>query len=230
MLTMAAAFSLLIFLQLTARETEPREGRVEAALGPRHPRSKAKTHDSARRPRLLKAFSPLLVLISPASLSRYPAGRLRPRGGRTPTHADQHPPLHLTPMGKIQRRELTPWNEWARQEPGKGAPGSRKPVQDPLAAPARLIYSLRQQEAVSLANCLNAHVSSPTALWYMSHTPSVIIQKIEVIIISILKGINYDWGEWREGLTLIQHPSCAEHACHISQMSKLKLGETRRPS
>lgn len=119
--------SCLLFLQLTARETEPREGRAEAALGHRHPRSKAKTRDSARRPRLLKAFSPLLVPISPASLSRYPAGRLRPRGGRTYTHADQHPPLHLTPLGKIQRREQTPRNEWARKEPGKGAPGSRKP-------------------------------------------------------------------------------------------------------
>lgn len=166
MLTTAATFSLLIFLQLIARETEPREGRAKAALGPRHPRSKAKTRDSVRRPRLRKAFSPLLVSISPASLPHYPAGRLRPRGGRTPTHADQHPLLHLTPMGKSQRREQTPWNEWVRQEPGKGAPGSRKPVQDPLSAPARLTCSLHQQEAVSLANCLNAHVSS-------AHTPLV---------------------------------------------------------
>lgn len=126
MLTMAAAFLLLIFLQLTARETEPREGRVEAALGPRHPRSKAKTRDSARRPCLLKGFSPLLISISPASLPLFPAGRLRPRGGRTPTHADQHPPLQLTPMGKSQRREQTPV-EWMGQAGAReGCPRQQK--------------------------------------------------------------------------------------------------------
>lgn len=165
-LTMEAAFSLLMFLQLTAGETEPREGRVEAALGPRHPRSKAKTRDSAQRPCLLKGFSPLLVSISPASLPRFPAGRLRPRGGRTPIHADQHPPSNSYPWAKVRGESRHPWNGWARQEPGKGAPGSRKPVRDPLSAQARLTCSLCQQQAGSLANCLNAHISS-------AHTPLV---------------------------------------------------------
>ena len=75
-------------------------------------------------------------------------------------------PSNSHPWAKVRGESRHPWNGWARQEPGKGAPGSRKPVRDPLSAQARLTCSLCQQQAGSLANCLNAHVSS-------AHTPLV---------------------------------------------------------
>ena len=49
---------------------------------------------------------------------------------------------------------------------GRVPQAAENQVQDPLAAPACLTCSLHQQEAVSLANCLNAHVSS-------AHSPLV---------------------------------------------------------